>query len=94
MRLDGWHPQVIDLESGDWSKDDCLVYDATSRELAGILSRVFREEDLPQPFGVFYREERPTYESMLHAQIDGITERRGKGDLAKLLHAADTWEIS
>jgi len=94
LRMDGWRLQVIDLDDGDWSVDDCVVYDETSRELAGIVSRIFREPDLPQPFGVFYREERPTYEKMLHEQIEGVTEKRGQGDLAALLHAGDTWTIS
>ena len=58
------------------------------------MSRVFWEEEIPQPFGIFYREERRTYEELLHTQIEGVTEKRGKGDLAKLLRAGDTWEIS
>ena len=93
LRLDGWKLQAVDLENGDWSADDCVVYDETSRELAGIVSRVFWEPDLPQPFGVFYREDRPTYEHLLHTQIEGLIEKRGKGDLDALLHAGDTWTI-
>ena len=90
---DGFRPEVVDLENGRWSADDCVEYDASSRELAGIVSRIFWREDMPQPFGVFYREERPTYDQMLHAQIAEVTERRGAGDLQALLHAGQTWEI-
>ncbi len=91
--LQGWKLKVVDLEKGHWSVSDCLVHDETSRELAGILSRIHREADLPQPFGVFYREERATYEDLLHTQLEGITEQRGEGDLHALLHAGDTWTI-
>lgn len=93
IRLDGFHPVAIDLTNGQWSKDDCIVYDETSIELAGIVGRMFWQADLPRPFGVFYREDRRTYEDMLHEQISMITEKRGPGDLAKLLRSGDTWEI-
>ena len=93
IRLDGFTPQVVDLESGDWSVDDCLVYDETSRELAGIVGRMFWQEALPRPFGVFYCESRPTYEDLLHQQVQGVLEKRGKGDLEALLKAGDTWVV-
>ena len=93
LRMDGLTLESIDLESERWSLDDCVVYDETSRELSLIVGRLFWQEDLPRPFGVLYREDRPTYEELLHTQIDGITEKRGTGDLQALLHRGDTWEI-
>ena len=93
LRLDGLKIQSIDLTSGQWSVDDCLVHDEGNHELAHLLGRLFWQEDLPRPFGVIYREERPTYEELLHTQIEGITERKGEGDLRALLHAGDTWTI-
>ncbi len=93
LRLDGFKLQSIDLENGTWSADDCLVYDETSAELAHIVGRLFWQDDLPRPFGVFYREERATYEELLHTQIGGIREKRGAGDLDALLNAGDTWMI-
>ena len=94
VRLDGFRPVTIDLTDGHWSVDDCIVYDETSMELAGIAGRMFWHDDLPRPFGVFYREERQSYEEMLHMQIKHVTDKRGKGDLEALLRAGDTWEIS
>jgi 2-oxoglutarate/2-oxoacid ferredoxin oxidoreductase subunit beta len=94
LRLEGFRIMSIDLEGDRWSVDDCLVYDETSHELAGMVSRMFRSDTLPQPFGVFYREDRPAYEDQLHDQIRDVTERRGAGELRAILHAGDTWEIS
>ena len=94
IRLDGFRPVTVDLTDGHWSVDDCIVYDETSMELAGIAGRMFWHDDLPRPFGVFYREERQSYEEMLHMQIKHVTDKRGKGDLNALLRAGDTWEIS
>jgi 2-oxoglutarate ferredoxin oxidoreductase subunit beta len=93
LRLDGFHLETIDLESGDWGVDDCLVYDETSRELATILARVYWRDDLPQPFGVFYRENRPSYDSQVNDQVQAVIDKRGKGSLEDLLAEGDTWEV-
>ena len=93
IRIDGYNLEVIDLESGSFSADDCLVYNERSLELAGIAARMQGQPHLPRPFGVFYREDRPTYESMLQEQIDSIIDKRGKGDLSKLLQSGKNWVI-
>ena len=93
IRLDGLTPQAVDLEAGDWSVDDCLVYDASSEEMANVIGRMFWQEDLPRPFGVLYREDRPTYEDLLHDQVREVRETKGAGDLDALLRQGDTWEI-
>ena len=93
LRLDGLKLHAVDLTNGQWSADDCLVHDETDRALAGIIGRVFWDETLPQPFGVFYREERPTYERLLREQQEAVVEKRGTGDLHALLRAGDTWTI-
>lgn len=93
IRLNGFRPEAIDLTNGQWSINDCLVYDETNRELAHIMARIFFRPDLPQPFGVFYREERPTYEDLLHRQIAEVTARKGQGNLQALLRSGDTWVI-
>ena len=93
LRLDGLKLESIDLTNGAWSADDCLVYDATDRTLAGLVGRIFWQDDLPQPFGVFYREERPTYERLLREQQAAVVAKRGTGDLHALLRAGETWTI-
>src|SRR5690554_6138205 len=72
LRLDGFRLQSIDLAGGAFSIDDCLVYDTSSRELAGIMSRVFFDPELPQPIGVFYQEDRPTYDTLLQDQVKAV----------------------
>jgi len=93
LRLDGFHLVPVDLAGGSWSVSYCLVYDETSFELASIVGRMFRQDDMPQPFGVFYSVERPTYEDQLHAQIAEIIERSGAGKLEAVLQAGDTWVV-
>ena len=47
----------------------------------------------PTAIGVFRDIERPVYGDAMVEQIDRATERLGEGDLAKLLHSGDTWEV-
>lgn len=86
-------PEVLDLESSDYSVDDVLVHDESNREVAHILGQIFWQEELPRPFGVFYSEDRPTYEDLVNDQIDDVVENEGKGNLEALLQAGDTWQI-
>lgn len=51
------------------------------------------ENKIPVPFGVLYREERSVYEKDLEAQVQAAIQKKGKGDIAKLLRAAETWRV-
>jgi len=35
----------------------------------------------------------PRYEDVMNQQIKDVISKRGRGDLAKLLRAGDTWEV-
>jgi 2-oxoglutarate ferredoxin oxidoreductase subunit beta len=93
LRLNGFSLEVMDLSNGQWSTSDCVVHDETSRDLASILTRVFFKPGFPQPFGVFYSEQRASYDAELQRQMDHVTQQRGSGDFSALLNAGDTWTI-
>ena len=68
------------------------VHDEKDRVKAGLLTRFF-DANFPRPFGVFYSEDRPTYEDALVQQIDDVVEKKGKGNLDDLIKGPNTWEI-
>ena len=94
LRLDGLRLEALDLENDRWSIDDCLVHDQGNQELAHLLGRIFRGANLPRPFGVIYREERPTYGELLNGQVQDVIKAEGPGDLQALLHQGDTWTVN
>ena len=48
----------------------------------------------PTPIGVFRSwPDLPRYEDVMNQQIKDVIAKRGPGDLKKLLHAGDTWEV-
>jgi 2-oxoglutarate ferredoxin oxidoreductase subunit beta len=92
--LDGFTPKIVDLE--EVSVNDCWVHDKTDRIKASILSKFFdysvERGNLPRPFGLFYEEERPTYEKVLE---DQIREHSGEpADLDALLSGSNYWEVN
>jgi len=93
--LDGFHPKVVNLE--DVSANDLWIHDERDRVKAGILTRFFDDgssvEHYPRPFGVFYVEDRFTYETAFQAQIQEAIETKGKGNLDALLKGNSTWEV-
>ena len=90
IRLDGFKPIIVSLE--DCSIDDLWLHDEKDRVKAGLLTRFF-DADFPRPFGVFYSEDRPTYEDALGQQIDEAMEQKGQGNLDHLLKGSNTWTI-
>ncbi|MFT6319171.1 MAG: 2-oxoglutarate ferredoxin oxidoreductase subunit beta, partial [Granulosicoccus sp.] len=83
IRLDGWKPQVVDLEKDNYSKDDLWIHEENDLYKAQMLARFFDDprqaEYLPRPFGVLYAEERVCYEDQLIAQLNEAIEQKGEG---------------
>jgi 2-oxoglutarate ferredoxin oxidoreductase subunit beta len=93
LRLDGLTIREVDVAAEGTS--DVLVYDATDRTLAHVvIDQLFWAANLPRPFGVLYRESRPTYDALLNEQVEAVTARKGRGDLAALLASGDTWTVA
>lgn len=93
IMLDGFTPRVVDLS--DVSENDCWVHDPSDKIKASILSRFFDytvvKGDLPRPFGVFYEDERPTYEEVLEHQIKD--HQHEPADLDALLSGENWWQV-
>lgn len=91
--LDGFTPRIVDL--GEVSADDCWVHDPADKIKASILSRFFdysvEKGELPRPFGIFYREDRPTYEQVLEEQLKEHAHE--EADLDNLLSGPNWWKI-
>jgi 2-oxoglutarate ferredoxin oxidoreductase subunit beta len=96
IKLDGWMPRIVDMAA--YSPDDLWVHDEKDRLKASLLVRFFDDagaaDALPRPFGVFYEEQRATYEDQLDAQIVKAIKTKGKGDLDALLSGRSIWKIA
>jgi 2-oxoglutarate ferredoxin oxidoreductase subunit beta len=94
IRMRGLDLEVVSLGNGV-TESDLVVHDEKnpSPAYAFVLSRMDQTPDLPTPIGVLRAVEAPCYEVGMADQIRAVTETKGKGDLAELLRAGDTWEV-
>ena len=97
IKLDGFTPLVVDLTDSSVSKDDLWIHDEKDKLKANILADFFddpdtKEDYLPRPIGIFYVEDRFTYEEALDAQI-AQAQSGGEGTLEELLEGPSTWTI-
>ena len=83
------------VEVADVGEDALLVHDEHRAEpsLAFMLCRLSHGADGPTPIGVFRDVERPVYDELMSEQLEAASTRQGRGDLAKLLHGGDTWQL-
>ncbi len=49
--------------------------------------------DFPTPIGVIRQIQRPTYESLVHQQMQEAQAKRGTGSWKELLHGNSTWTV-
>jgi 2-oxoglutarate ferredoxin oxidoreductase subunit beta len=96
IKLDGHKPQLVNLNEGH-SIDDLWIHDEKDFFKAQILTRMFDnpsvEGHFPRPFGVFYANERGTYETLMQLQMEEALAVKGKGNLDHLLEGKETWVI-
>ncbi len=95
IRLVGLDLEVVALGNGVTEKD-LLVHDEHNPNpvYAFALSRMDSMPGFPTPIGVLRALQGvPRYEDLIQQQIRDVIAKKGKGDLAKLLRAGDTWEL-
>ncbi len=93
IRLDKqFRPKIVELGNGVTEKD-ILVHD--ERGPIGYLAMLaeLAPPHFPLPIGVIRREQAPTFDESVRAQIDQVTADQGIGDLQEALNAGQTWTV-
>ena len=88
--LDGTQFRVVSIGK-DYSKSDILVHNPKDRNLGLLLSEMTYNEDLPVPVGVFYKENKPTYDSMMTDQIN--KSKNKEIDLQSIIEGPNSWNV-
>ncbi|MFC2074819.1 2-oxoacid:ferredoxin oxidoreductase subunit beta [Bdellovibrionota bacterium] len=91
--LHGQNLQVVDLVKDKVDRSELIIHDThTERFLSYLLSALEFPKD-PFPFGIFRQVSRPTFGEILRKQGEEVVAKVGKGDIKKLLHSSETWEV-
>ncbi len=95
IRLTGLDLEVVSLGNGITDKA-LLIHDEhhPNPAYAFLLSRMDSMPGFPTPIGVLRSVDAPRYEDLARAQVLDVIERKGHGDLAKLLTTGDVWEVA
>ncbi len=93
IRLVGFMPEVVSLMDGKYSVNDLLIHNETDTTLSFILADMTYNPNLPRPIGIFLSVDRACYEEEMERQIAAAVEKRGAGDMKKLLNSGETWVI-
>jgi 2-oxoglutarate ferredoxin oxidoreductase subunit beta len=91
--LDGISPKVVKIGK-DYSIDDIVVHNEQDKFIGDMLANFTASEEFPEPVGVLYCKERPSYDELMEAQMKEAQKdsKKTKG-LHELLNAGDTWEV-
>lgn len=96
IKLDGFKPTIVDLTQNGNSVNDLWIHDEKDQVKANMLVRFFDKADkpghLPRPFGIFYTEDRFTYEDAFNKQVEEASAK--PADLDALLKGKSTWVIN
>ena len=87
--LEGTQFKVVKIGS-DFSESDLVVHNPRDRNLGLMISEMTYDENLPVPIGVFYKEDKPTYEEMMINQLNSASK---KVDLQSLIEGPNSWEV-
>ncbi len=92
LKLVGSQFEVVEIGNNS-SIDDIVVHDETDKNLAMLLSEITYHPGLPTPLGVFYREDKPSYDTMMTEQINNAIDKKGKGNMHELFTATNSWTV-
>ncbi len=86
--------EIIKIDENT-NTEGLIKHDATAGHAAAEFALADLNEipGMPTPIGVFRDIKEPTYEDLLHDQIEQVTKKKGKGDLHQLLFSGNTYVI-
>ena len=91
IRMRGLKPVIVDLDK-DFNEKELLIHDQFCEDstLANLLSG-FDYPDFPVPMGIIRQVESPTYGEKIEEQVKSQIEKKGVGNLEKLLRGNHAW---
>jgi len=92
IRLNGLVPEIVDAATA--VPGEILIHqpDHPSPLYSQMLATLGMP-DFPTPIGVIRKIERPTYESLIHSQVEEAKAKKGPGTWQELLHGNSTWKV-
>lgn len=92
IRLNGLVPEVVDAATA--APGEILTHQPDHQSpLYSQMLASLGLPDFPTPIGVIRDIQRPTYESLVHSQVEEAKAKKGTGTWKELLHGRSTWTV-
>jgi 2-oxoglutarate ferredoxin oxidoreductase subunit beta len=92
IRLKGLVPEIVDATTA--APGEILIHEPhQSSPLYSQLLATMGLPDFPTPLGIIREIQRPTYESLIHDQVEEAKAKKGSGTWKELLHGTSTWTV-
>ena len=82
--------KIVDAEK---NKDRLLVHQEKEESFLPAFYQKMEYPDFPVPMGVFWAYEAPTYEDLLHRQLDQARKKSPGNNVQTLLESGNTWRV-
>lgn len=94
IKISGLTPEVVTIGENGITQNDLFVHNENLADptYSFMLSR-FTHPHFPVPMGVFRAIPSAIYDRDVLAQVNAVIEKKGVGDMKKLLFSGDTWEV-
>ncbi|MCB0420208.1 MAG: 2-oxoacid:ferredoxin oxidoreductase subunit beta [Bdellovibrionales bacterium] len=89
IRQKGFGLEVVEYEKEGLQKEDLVIHDPTDKGLAMLLTKL----DQPVALGILRQVEQPSFGDLVREQNQTVIDKKGPGDLAKLLKGNDYWTV-
>lgn len=93
IRLNGLVPEIVDAATA--APGEILVHHP--EQASPLYSQLLATMGLPEfptPIGVIRQIQRPTYDDLIHRQVQDAKAKRGTGSWQELLHGPSTWTVA
>lgn len=90
-----WSGSNFDIVDGTDDDSNALRHSSVNEIDSYLfsLASLHEKPGFPTPIGVFRQKEKKTYDELLTKQVAEVKDSLGNGDLNKLLHSGQTWEV-
>ncbi|MEW6773988.1 MAG: 2-oxoacid:ferredoxin oxidoreductase subunit beta [Bacteroidota bacterium] len=92
--LDKMQPKIVHLKQDSVSIENLWIHDIKDKTKAFILSQFSMpgdKEHFPSPMGVFFSEDKPSYEQMVIEKIEIVKQKRKPPSINKILAGSQTF---
>jgi 2-oxoglutarate ferredoxin oxidoreductase subunit beta len=86
-------PEVVTLGNGVTERD-LIVHDVKAPAAYAFMLSQMEAPAFPVPIGIIRDIDAPVLEVAMHAQIDDVVAKKGRGDLQALIYGGETWDVA